>query len=119
MHIGENIRQHRKQKGFSQKELAGLISLDATQLNRIETGKSEPSLKTLKMLVDTLEISLDELVYGNEDVKQEINVENKSILERLKLINELNEDDRGVLLKMIDIVLTKQKFTDFFKQQIS
>ena len=118
MHIGIHIRNIRKQKGLTQKELAQKVSLDFTQLNRIETGKSEPSLKNLKLIAECLEVSIDQIVYGKENIEEPVSTQNKPLWEKIRLIERLNEEDKNALIKIIDIALTKEKFTNFFKEQV-
>ncbi|MEO7215490.1 hypothetical protein [Mucilaginibacter sp.] len=35
------------------------------------------------------------------------------------MINELDEDDRAVVFKVIDTTLTKKKFKDFFQKNVA
>lgn len=40
-------------------------------------------------------------------------IEDKTSLEQLKLINELDEDDKTMVFRLIDTIVTKKKFKDF------
>ncbi len=40
-------------------------------------------------------------------------------MEQVKLIAELEEDERNMVFKMIDTFLTKKKFKDFFKKNVA
>jgi hypothetical protein len=42
----------------------------------------------------------------------------KPDLEKLHLINQLQEDDKNTVYKIIETMLTKQKFQTFFEQNI-
>lgn len=59
--IGERLREQRKQRGISQRELAKRIGLSASLISQIETGQSKPSVSTLYAIVTELGASLDEL----------------------------------------------------------
>lgn len=37
----------------------------------------------------------------------------------INLINQLDEDDKTTVLKIINTMLTKKKFKDFFQQQLT
>jgi len=39
--------------------------------------------------------------------------------EQINLINQLDEDDKTTILKIINTMLTKKKFKDFFQQQLT
>ena len=38
---------------------------------------------------------------------------------KIKLINQLNDDDKQTVFKIIDTMLTKQKFKDFFNKNVA
>jgi hypothetical protein len=45
-------------------------------------------------------------------------IEDKEAQEQLRLISELDKDDRTIIFKMIDKMLTSKKFKTFFKENI-
>ncbi|MEZ4774760.1 MAG: hypothetical protein R3D00_16365 [Bacteroidia bacterium] len=47
-----------------------------------------------------------------------INLEDEPLTQQLKLINQLDDDDRNVIFKMIVTILTKKKFQDFFQKNL-
>jgi len=49
----------------------------------------------------------------------EVNIEDKSLMEQVKLIAELEPEEKNVVFKMIDTFLTKKKFKDFFNKNIA
>jgi hypothetical protein len=46
-------------------------------------------------------------------------IENKEVQEQLKLIEQLDIDERSMIFKMIDSFLTKKKFKEFFTKNIA
>ena len=56
------IKKYRKKLGITQEKLAELIDISPRQLQRIENGSSETSLKTLKKLIEVLNISDEDVV---------------------------------------------------------
>lgn len=80
-------------------------------MNRVETGKANPSIAILTKIADALETSLDQLVRGNGD-SPEIHIQDKGLLERVRLIETLDQDDRGALVQMIDAMLTKKRMRE-------
>lgn len=117
--IGDNIKKLREQKGLSQKELAGLIGVNPAQYGRVENSKVEPTLKTLLKIASALEVSLDDIVKGKTDPLQEMEVKDKSLADKIRLIDQLPEDEKATVLKVIDMALTKMKMKDFFQNQIA
>ncbi|TDX84602.1 helix-turn-helix domain-containing protein [Epilithonimonas xixisoli] len=62
--VGSRIKELRLQKGLSQVELVGKMegNIDATNISRIEAGRTNPTLLTLYRISLALEISLYELL---------------------------------------------------------
>ncbi len=53
------------------------------------------------------------------DVPKEITIEDKGLIEQVKLIQGLDEKDRNTVFNIIDTMLTKAKFKDFFNKNIA
>lgn len=120
MTVGEKIKQLRKDKGLQQKTVATDVGLDQSNYNKVENGKREPSVEVLQKLSVILGVTVDELL--NPDNKQQptpVTVEDKTVSEKIRLVEQLEEEDKNVIYKMLDTMLTKKKFQDFFQQNIS
>ncbi|WP_202406006.1 hypothetical protein [Hufsiella ginkgonis] len=46
-------------------------------------------------------------------------IEDKDASEQLRLIRQLDEDDRAMVFKLIDKMLTNKKFKDFFQKNVA
>ena len=62
--IGKRLKEVRESKGISQIELVGRMegNIDATNISRIESGRTNPTIITLYRISTALEISLSELL---------------------------------------------------------
>jgi len=60
--IKQNIHQIRKQKGFSQQELAEKINVNKQTIVEWEKGTTNPDIEDLLKLSQTLEVSVDSLL---------------------------------------------------------
>lgn len=65
--IGKLIRAWRKKRNLIQKELAGAIGMNTTQLWSIENDRNSPSLRTVARIAAALNISLPELLSPPSD----------------------------------------------------
>ena len=119
MDIGTNIKRLREQRGIKQQEIAELISMHRSNYSKIENGQREISVAALDKIAQYFDSTIDELIHMGDDVPQEVDISDKSSLEQLKLINELDEEDRNMVLKMIETFLTKKKFKDFFQKNVA
>lgn len=64
--IGDNIRKYRKSGKLTQKDLGEAIGISNTYLSDIETGRTNPSIKTLKKIAKALDINYIELLKDTE-----------------------------------------------------
>ena len=112
MYLAENMKLLRKKKNWSQADLARKIGAHLTHINRIETGKYNPSLGTVVALAHAFEMPIDQLVLNSDGVFEEIKIEDQPLAQRMKLLNSLTEEDRQVVVKVIDAMLTKKKMLD-------
>ena len=62
MEIGKNIQSLRKEKSFSQEELAEKLKVARQTISKWELGETSPDLRQAKELSKIFNVSLDELV---------------------------------------------------------
>jgi transcriptional regulator with XRE-family HTH domain len=66
--IGKNIEKHRKRLRLTRKELAEKADINIKTLEFIERGKTvNPSLDKIVAIAETLDVPLNELVYGKNE----------------------------------------------------
>lgn len=82
--LGENIKIIRKNKGYSQEELANKLHVTRQTVSKWETGQSVPDANLLKQLSLILEVSVAEIMGGNA----ERILENAVIVDQLSRVNE-------------------------------
>ncbi len=54
-----------------------------------------------------------------KSVPKEIALEDKTTTEQMRLIAELDEKDKNIVYGIIETMLTKKKFKDFFQNNIA
>jgi transcriptional regulator with XRE-family HTH domain len=119
MTVGEKIKQVRKEKGLQQKAVALEIGLDQSNYNKIENGRREPSVEVLQKLTVIFGVTVDDLLNPDNNQPSPVTVEDKTVTEKIRLIEQLEDEDKIVIYKMLDTMLTKKKFQDFFQQNIA
>jgi transcriptional regulator with XRE-family HTH domain len=62
--IGERLRDARRARGLSLRELAKRLGVSPSLISQIERGTARPSVSTLFRLVAELDVSLDEILFG-------------------------------------------------------
>lgn len=82
MEIGKQIQKYRTELNYSQDELAEKIYVTRQTVSNWENQHTYPDLRSLLLLCDVFDISLDQLVKGDlDEMKREINKED---VEKLK-----------------------------------
>ena len=66
--LGERLRQTRAERGVSLREMARRLDVSPSLVSQIETGKIQPSVRTLYALVSELGVSLDAIFARTGDM---------------------------------------------------
>ena len=64
--LGEVLKGLRRQRRWSQEELAALADLDRSYVGEIERGRVSPGLATLEKLAGAFEMPISELISRSE-----------------------------------------------------
>ena len=72
MEFNNKLYELRKQKGFSQEELASRLNVSRQTVSKWEVGESAPDMEKLIAISDLFEISLDELVKGETPKQSDV-----------------------------------------------
>jgi hypothetical protein len=64
-------------------------------------------------------MTIDQIVNMNNDIPQEVVIEDKTAMEQMRLIAELDEKDKSIVFAIIDKMLTTKKFKDFFAKNVA
>jgi transcriptional regulator with XRE-family HTH domain len=59
--LGARLREERDRRGLTLRELARRLEVSPSLVSQIETGKTQPSVRTLYAIVSELGVSLDEM----------------------------------------------------------
>jgi transcriptional regulator with XRE-family HTH domain len=87
--------------------------------SKIETGQREISVAAVDKIAGFFNMTIDELVHLGEDIPKEVSMEDKTTTEQVKLIQELDQEEKNMIFKMVETFLTKKKFKDFFNKNIA
>lgn len=118
MSIADNIRTLREKQGLLQKDVAAYLGIDKTIYSKVEKGNREVTVKEVQKLAELFNLTTDAIINYEGDLPQEVSSADKSDLEKINLINQLDDEDKDVLFKMVDKMLTNKKFKKFFEENI-
>ena len=113
MELGECLKKIREAKGLSQKEVALSCKMDMGNYSRIENGKTDPSFNTVAKIAHALGVELHELFNTNTNYK-DINTYDKSLIDKLNLIEGLEKKEKQAFFIMLDALVNKKRLKDAF-----
>lgn len=121
MKIGDNLKKLRESKGLTQQEMADIVHTHRTGYSKMENNQQEIPVDCLVALSKYFAVSIDDIVFFDEknSVPKEVSMNDKATLEQLKLINELESEEKGILLKLIETFVSKKRFKDYLQKNIA
>lgn len=89
MDIGTAIKSLRKEKGFSQKQLAEMCGISVNALSQIEINATFPQKNTIKKICESLGIPVSYLLFfsiSDDDIPEDKKVVFKSLNSAIKSV---------------------------------
>lgn len=108
MPIGEQIKNLRKERGWSQADLAVKINGDAGQISRYENGKITPSVDAIVKFAELFDVSTDYLLLDNAP-RRPYRQADDALAARLADLDKLTDADREALLHILDGLLANTR----------
>ena len=105
--FGNRVKQLRKNKSWTQKELGNRIGGSYQQLNKYECGTNTPPMDKLMALAVELETSIDYLVTG--ELPEQAPLSNVRLMAKFKELATFDADDQETVIKVIDAVIIKHR----------
>lgn len=122
--IGRFIAQKRKEKNLTQMQLAEVLGVSNKTVSKWENGNCMPDYSIIKPLCKELEITVSELMDGEEKDDIHENAEDMRIMFLLRRVYSLEKQNKtiygflvivlGVTFLVISRLLGGSNFTDFF-----
>ncbi|MGE6346929.1 helix-turn-helix domain-containing protein [Bacillus mycoides] len=75
MNLGAQLKKLRESKGFSQEDVAKKIGVTRQAVYKWENDKSYPDIDNLILLSEMYNVTLDELIKGNQNFKEKIHID--------------------------------------------
>ncbi|MBI2257346.1 MAG: helix-turn-helix domain-containing protein [Flavobacteriia bacterium] len=103
-----------------QKEVASVTDMQASNYSKIESGQRDVSVEPLDKIARFFGMTVDEIIrFEDTKTPTPIKVEDKTATEKVQLISQLDEEDKNAVYRIIDGMLTNNKFQTFFQQNIT
>ena len=113
MTMGQKILKLRKQKGWTQTQLAEKAGVHPSHVTRWERDKNQPSGSTLKDLAAAFGLSVEEMTQApGKRLLQESLGEDEKLLAQFRMLQDLDEEDKATIMSVIDAFLVKRKMQE-------
>jgi len=64
-------------------------------------------------------MTIDNIINFEGNYPKEVTIEDKTTVEQMQLIQQLDENDKQTIFKLIDKMLTTKKFKEFFQKNVA
>ncbi|WP_256434480.1 helix-turn-helix domain-containing protein [Flavobacterium sp. 28A] len=115
--FNEKIKVLRKSANMNQLELADKIHIHVTHLSKMENGHLLPSINIVQRLMKVFAVSADSLL--NDSESGLVDIQNNELNQQILLINQLDEDEKNALIKIINSMLTKKRMKDLLDGKVN
>lgn len=100
--LSTNLKTIRKEKKIYQKDIERRSGILASTYSRIENMEVAPNLGSIEKIAEALEVSVAELFQSRE-------ITDKSIAQKLQMIDDLSKYNRSVVDILLDSIIEKDK----------
>lgn len=110
--IGMRIQQARKQKGFTQSELADKLYVSAQAVSKWENDQASPDITMLSSLSEILGVTIDYLINGKKESETVLKVDEKKNIEDMIFKVKILDGETKVNVNLPLVLLTIVKDLD-------
>ena len=64
-------------------------------------------------------MTTDHILNYDGKIPKEVVIEDKTTVEQMRLIQQLDEEDKQTIFQLIEKILTNKKFKDFFQKNVA
>jgi transcriptional regulator with XRE-family HTH domain len=94
--IGNFITLKRKEKNLTQEELAQKLGVSNKTISKWETGKCMPDYSIIESLCKELDITIQELITGEESKESNKDLNEKEIMDLIRKTQELEKHNKSL-----------------------
>ena len=102
MNFPTRLAQLRKNQGYSQQRLADAVGMHINQIKRYETDAAQPTLEALVKLAKALHVSLDTLVFEEDERGP-----GDDLRLQFEAVSQLLEDEQAVVREVLEGLIIK------------
>jgi transcriptional regulator with XRE-family HTH domain len=105
--VGGRIKELRKAREWTLKDLATRLGVRHTHLAKYESGVHAPPLEKLAQLAESFGVTVDFLVTGRQPDNRPIS--SLPLLERFRALEQVPREDQNTVVNLIDAFIFKNR----------
>lgn len=106
--LADNIKAIREEKGLKQIEVADHIGVDKSAYSKIEKRLRAFTVDELQKIAQLFNMTTDQIINYGGKMPKEVVIEDKTAVEQIRLIQQLDEEYRQTIFRLIDKMLAKK-----------
>ena len=108
----------RKARGLTQQNLADLLDIQPRLVGRWEQGQGKPQFDYLLRLADVLEVSLDQLLRGEEATLIVPDIRNLKLKELCRRVDQMKSEDQEVICHFLDLAVRHDRLRQLVERPL-
>jgi transcriptional regulator with XRE-family HTH domain len=117
--LSDNIKAIREAQNTKSVDLATYIGVDKSAYSKIEKGTRALTAEELIKAAQFFNMTIDDIVHYNGTMPKDVKMDDQTTSAQAKLIQQLDDEDRNIIFKLVEKMLSNKKFKEFFNKNIS
>jgi transcriptional regulator with XRE-family HTH domain len=117
--FGSKLKKLRRERGWSQDQLAQEVGIHGRHVGKYEIGASMPHADTLIKIADVLGVTVDYLLREEADLqvtRRNLPLRNQDLLKKFEAVELMPQEDQQVIASLIDAYIKKQQIESILHQ---
>lgn len=111
--FGQRLKDLRKHKRLTMKEVANRLGVQANHYGKYEAGMHLPPIEKAVALTELFNVSLDFLILGKATEQSALT--NTGLAERLRRIQEFDRRELEIAAELLDALIAKHRLSETMK----
>jgi transcriptional regulator with XRE-family HTH domain len=104
MDFAQRLAAFRKERTLTQQALADRVGVHITQINRYESGDSQPTLDVIRRIAIALTVSADELIFGKDERGPD-----EDLRLQFEAISQFDDEDKELARGLLEGLILKHQ----------
>ena len=113
----DKLKNLRKNRGWSQGQLAQKIGADLQRISKYERGVMWPTMELMVRIAKAFEVSVDYLIRDEESAAIG-KIKNQTLLHQIEEVNNLPDEELQTVISFLDAFIKRKKFEEIIQGDV-